>query len=83
MSLTYLAYAFSLALMYFSVVLLLPIFVALFYRETDAIFPFIIAAATSFFVGGTLKKIILGANSIKSINDYKLTTILRKSDRVN
>lgn len=54
MRLTYLAYAFSLALMYFNVVLLLPIFVALFYRETDSIFPFIIAATASFFLSEEL-----------------------------
>lgn len=71
MRLTYLAYAFSLALMYFSIVLMLPIFVAIFYGETQAILPFLIAAAFSLLIGVTLRKIIPGVNSIKSINDIK------------
>ena len=46
MRLTYLAYAFSLAMMYFSIVLLLPVIIALIYGEMQAILPFIIAAAS-------------------------------------
>lgn len=57
MRLTYLAYAFSLALMYFSIVLMLPIFVAIFYGETQAILPFLIAAASSLLIGVTLRKL--------------------------
>ena len=40
MRLAYLAYTFSLAMMYFSFVLLIPIIVALIYQETNAILPF-------------------------------------------
>ncbi len=71
MRLTYLAYSFSLSVMYFSFVLLIPIAVALFYHETNAIFPFLIAATTAFMTSVTLKKVVRGASHIKSINDIK------------
>lgn len=71
MRLTYLAYAFSLAIMYFSFVLLVPIIVALAFGETNAILPFIIAAATALMTSVTLRKIIKGTSQIKSINDIK------------
>lgn len=71
MRLTYLAYSFSLTIMYFSFVLLIPIAVALFYHEINAIFPFLIAAITAFMVSVTMKKVVRGASQIKSINDIK------------
>ena len=71
MRLTYLAYSFSLTIMYFSLVLLVPIFVALYYKEFDAVLPFLIAAATAFFISITLKKLVKGIDKIKSINDIK------------
>ncbi len=71
MRLTYLAYSFSLSIMYFSIVLLVPIAVALFYLEYTAVLPFLIACATAFFISVTLRKIVKGTESIKSINDIK------------
>ena len=71
MRLTYLAYSFSLSIMYFSIVLLVPIAVALFYREYTAVLPFLIACAAAFFISVTLRKIVKGTESIKSINDIK------------
>ena len=71
MRLTYLAYAFSLAMMYFSIVLLLPVIIALIYGEMQAILPFIIAAASSLMIGATLRKVVKGTSAIKSINDIK------------
>ncbi len=71
MRLTYLAYSFSLAVMYFSIVLLLPIFVAFYYHETDAVLPFLIAGALALMISVTLKRIIPGTSKIKSINDIK------------
>lgn len=71
MRLTYLAYTFSLAVMYFSIVLLIPIIVALAYGETNAIFPFFIAGTTALMVSVTLRKLIPGISQIKSINDIK------------
>ena len=71
MRLTYLAYSFSLSIMYFSIVLLVPVLVALFYREFTAVLPFLIACATAFFIAVTLRKVVKGAESVKSINDIK------------
>ena len=71
MRLTYLAYAFSLAMMYFSIFLLIPIIVALIFHETNAVLPFIIASATSLMLGVTLRKLFKGVNQIKTINDIK------------
>ncbi len=71
MRLSYLAYTFSLAMMYFSFVLLVPIIVAIIFNETNAILPFIIAGASALMLSVTLKKIIPGASLVKSINDIK------------
>lgn len=71
MRLTYLAYTSSLAIMYFSIVLLIPIIVALFYGETNAVLPFLIAGASALMIAVTLKKVISGVSEIKSINDIK------------
>ena len=71
MRLSYLAYTFSLSIMYFSVLLLVPILIALYYHETSAIFPFFFAATAAFLIAVTLKKIVPGASQIKNINDIK------------
>ena len=71
MRLTYLAYSFSLTIMYFSFVLLIPIIVAIFYHEMNAIFPFLLTAAFAFLLSVTIKKVIAGVTQIKSINDIK------------
>ena len=71
MRISYLAYTFSLAMMYFSFMLLIPIIVALIYNETNAILPFIIASFSAFLISITLKKIIPSISQIKTINDIK------------
>lgn len=71
MRLTYLAYSFSLTVMYFSFVLLIPIIVAFYYNEMNSVLPFLIAGATAFFTSVTIRKIVKGTNEIKSINDIK------------
>ncbi|MBR2316669.1 MAG: TrkH family potassium uptake protein, partial [Spirochaetales bacterium] len=71
MRLTYLAYSFSLAMMYFGIVLLVPILVALLYSETNAIIPFLTAGFGALSVSFLLKKIIPNASEVKSINDIK------------
>ncbi|MBE7704169.1 MAG: TrkH family potassium uptake protein [Cyanobacteria bacterium SIG28] len=71
MRLTYLAYTFSLAMMYFSIVLLFPIIVAVIYGETNAVLPFIVAASSAFLIGVTLRKLVKGASQITSVNDIK------------
>ena len=69
MRLSYLAYTFSLSIMYFSVLLLVPILIALYYHETSAIFPFFFAATVAFLIAVTLKKIVPGASQVKNVND--------------
>ena len=71
MRLSYLAYTFSLAIMYFSFVLLIPIIPALIFNETNAVLPFLIAGASALMLAVTLKKLIPGASQIKSVNDIK------------
>lgn len=71
MRLTYLAYTFSLAMMYFSIVLLIPIIVALIYHEYSAIIPFLISAFSLITISVILRNIIKGASKIHSINDIK------------
>ena len=71
MRLTYIAYSFSLTIMYFSFVFLFPILIALYYHEINAIFPFLISAATALMISVTLKKLVPGVSQIKSINDIK------------
>ena len=71
MRLTYLAYAFSLAMMFFSIVLLVPIVVALIFNETQAVLPFIVASASALMTATVIRKSVRGASQIKSINDIK------------
>ena len=71
MRISYLAYSFSLTIMYFSIVLLVPILVALYYHEYNSVLPFLIAGAAAFFISVTLKKLVNGTDKIKSINDIK------------
>lgn len=71
MRLTYLAYTFSLAIMYFSFVLLIPILVAFCYDETNAVLPFLIAGATALMISATLRKLVPSISEIKNINDIK------------
>ena len=73
MRLSYLAYTFSLVIMYFSFVLLIPVIVALIYHETDSVLPFLISGALAFFTSVTMRKIFSGFSQIKSINDIKKT----------
>ena len=71
MRLRYLAFSFSLALMYFSIVLLLPIVVELIYKDWYSILPFIISSAIAYLLSFTLKKLANRTSVIKSINDIR------------
>ena len=71
MRLSYLAYTFSLVMRYFSVMLLVPVFVALYYHEFSAIHPFIIAAVSAIVTSFVIKRVVVGAKQIKTINDIK------------
>lgn len=71
MRLSYLAYSFSIALMFLSFVLLVPIIVALIFKENGAILPFIVASASALMTSAVLRKIVKGVSQIKSINDIR------------
>lgn len=71
MRLTYLAYTFSLAMMYFSIVLLIPVIIALIYHEYNSIPPFLISAFSLIVVSFVMRKIVNGVSKIESINDIK------------
>ena len=71
MRLNYLAYSFSLVLMYFSFVLLVPIIVALIYNETQAILPFIVSGILAIALSSFFRIIIPKNSQLKSINDIK------------
>ena len=73
MRLTYLVYTLSLAMMYFSIVLLIPIIVALIYNESQAILPFIISGTSALLIGVTMRKLFPSTSQIKTINDIKKT----------
>ena len=71
MRLTYLAYTFSLVMKHFSLVLLFPAIVALWYKEFQAVPSFLITAFAIMLLASLLKRIVPGAKNIKSINDIK------------
>ncbi|MCQ2738750.1 MAG: TrkH family potassium uptake protein [bacterium] len=71
MRITYLTYTFSLAMMYFSIVVAAPIIIALIYNEPNAIFPFFITGTSIFLVSTILKKIVKKNFGFKNINDIK------------
>ena len=71
MRISYLAYTFSLVMRYFSAVLLVPVFVAIYYGEFSSISPFIAASLSSFVVSIVIGNLIGNASNIKSINDIK------------
>lgn len=71
MRLTYLAYTFSLAMMYFSIVLFVPVVVALIFQEYNVILPFLISALSLIIISFILRKIVKGVSKITSINDIK------------
>ena len=71
MRLSYLAYSFSLTIMYFGFVLLFPIIIALIYQEYNSIIPFIVASLTSLMVSSIIKNIFKESKNVKSINDIK------------
>lgn len=71
MRLNYLAYSFSLTIMYFSFILFFPIIIAFYYHETYAILPFLFTGTVALMISTTIKKIIKETSAIKSINDIK------------
>ncbi len=71
MRLTYLAYTFSLVIKHFSIVLLFPAIVALWYKEYNAVPAFLIAALSAMVLASVIKRIIPETKNIKAVNDIK------------
>ena len=71
MRLTYLAYTFSLTMRFFSIALLFPIIIALFYGEYTSILPFLTSAFSAILFSFIIKKSVKGTEKVKSINDIK------------
>ena len=64
MRLTYLAYTFSLTMLYFSLMLCVPVIVALCFQEYNAILPFIIAAVCAIFTSFVIRKTVKNTEKI-------------------
>ncbi len=71
MRLNYLANAIGLILKYIGLVMLVPIIVALIYKDYGSIFPFLTAGLTSILIGYGLRKFVKNAYKIESLNDIK------------
>ena len=72
MRLSYLAYTFSLITKYLGIVMLVPLVIAIFYKEYSAIFPFFVSFLI-LFLFSVLLKTKKTVREIKSINDIKKT----------
>ncbi len=71
MRLNYLANAIGLTMIYIGMVILLPIFVALYYQEFDSILPFLTAGIISAGMGFLFRKIVPNATTLENLNDIK------------
>ena len=71
MRLSYLAYTFNLVIKHFSIVLLFPIIVAIWFKEYYAILPFLTAAISALILAIFIKQVVSGAKNIKAVNDIK------------
>ena len=64
MRVSYLAYTFSLAMIYLSIVLFLPVIVALIYGEFSSILPFLYVSVGTLLGGFCLRKFVNGVNEV-------------------
>jgi len=71
MRLNYLAYSFGLTMIYFGLLVCMPIVVALLYQEFSSILPFLITAILSVCIGLLIKKIGNLNGGLKNLNDIK------------
>ena len=76
MRLSYLANAIGLILIYVGVVILLPIIVALIYRDFTSIHPFIQASIISVTIGLSLRYLVKDANNAETLNDINKSEAL-------
>lgn len=71
MRLNYLANALGLIFKYIGFVILIPIIVAIFYKDYNSILPFFTAGIFSILTGHALRKFVKNAYKIESLNDIK------------
>lgn len=76
MRLNYLANAIGLILKYIGLVMLVPILVAVIYKDYGSISPFFTAGLTSILIGYGLRKFVKNAYKIESLNDIKKSEAL-------
>ncbi len=76
MRLNYIANALCLILKYIGLVILIPIIVAVIYKDYNSIYPFLISGLASIFVGYLLRKLIRDAYTEDNINDIKKSEAL-------
>lgn len=71
MRLNYLAYATSTTLRAISLVILIPIIVAVVHQEFSSILPFVIAAVIAYSLGFLIKKVVPNTAKLENLNDVK------------
>ena len=76
MRLNYLANALGLILKYIGFVILIPILIAIIYKDYVSIIPFLSAGIISITVGHFLRKIVKNAYKIENLNDIKKSEAL-------
>ncbi len=76
MRLRYIVNALSLVMMYISLVLLLPVVVALITRDTDSVLPFMSAAVISAGFGYLMRKLVPKSSELSNLNDIKKSEAL-------
>lgn len=76
MRLNYLANALGLILKYIGLVILIPVIVAVIYKDYSSIYPFLISGFASIAAGHILRKCIKDAYTIENLNDIKKSEAL-------
>ncbi len=76
MRLNYLSYAIGLVMIYVGLMLLVPVVVALYYRDFYSIIPFLSAGILSTILGFGLRKYTPAASRIENLNDIKKSEAL-------
>jgi trk system potassium uptake protein TrkH len=66
----YLAYAFSMILLHFGVLILTPVVFSIYYREYSSILPFVVASSISILLG-LICKLIAKLSNVDNLNDIK------------
>ena len=56
---------------HFSIMLLFPVIVAVWYKEYSSVYAFVTAAISALLVASIIKRVVPGAKNLKTINDIK------------